>query len=112
MPPGGTTNTRRQLTNLVATYNSNRKRFPIYSTLSNGLISISSSVGLSLTEFIQVLKHICSIKHHKAVKCDCSSMIQVAEIVLKEGIIKLPDLFRSVFPHVSYRSIHAKRRLL
>jgi hypothetical protein len=38
-------------------------------------------------------------------------MIQAANMILKEGIIKLSTVFKAVFPNVSYRSSNAKRRL-
>ena len=55
----------------------------------------------------------CSTKHsNENGKCSCVSMIQAANMVLKEGIVKLSTIFRAVFPNVSYCSSNAKSRLL
>lgn len=55
----------------------------------------------------------CSTKHsNENGKCSCASMIQAANMVLKEGIVKLSTIFRVVFPNVSYCLSNAKSRLL
>lgn len=55
----------------------------------------------------------CSTKHsNENGKCSCASMIEAANMVLKEGIVKLSTIFRAVFPNVSYCSSNAKSRLL
>ena len=55
----------------------------------------------------------CSAKHsNENGKCSCASMIQAANMVLKEGIVKLSTIFRAVFPNISYCLSNAKSRLL
>ena len=44
--------------------------------------------------------------------CTCAGMIKAAEMILNNGICSLCDVFRYAFPNTTYKSYHAKSRLL
>lgn len=70
-----------------------------------------SNIKLTLKEYCIVKEHICTTQHNHT-HCDCRLMIQAAEIVMREGIICLSTVFKTVFPLVTYHPYNARRRLL
>ena len=97
-------------------YVQNKKQTPSEYTIVNCNIYLSKSVGLTLQEYCIARKHF--PQHTKQVSplftrnCDCNAMIQVAEMILREGIITLSSVFKAIFPNVTYHSHNAKSRLL
>lgn len=74
-------------------------------------VFISKFKGLTLREYCTVRKYYC--ENHHLIPCpECKSIIQAAEMVLKDGIVSLAAVFKAAFPTVTYHSVNAKGRLL
>jgi hypothetical protein len=80
-----------------------------YETVNNNILYASKIHGLTLGQYCLARRYLCSAQHNQ---CDCNSMIQAAEIVLKHGIVSMATVFKTVFPNVTYHAVNAKRRLL
>ena len=112
MPPSGATTAGRHLSELVDIYlNSQTQVLSEFNTVSSDVF-VSKFKGLTLQEHCAMREYFCS-KNHDQIPCtQCKSMIQAAEMVLKNGIVPLAVVFKAAFPTVTYHSVNAKRRLL
>jgi hypothetical protein len=84
----------------------------VYKKTGNNDIFISNTEDLTLSEYSSVLSHICKSLHVKPNSCSCKALIEAANMIISEGIVKLSVVFKKVFPQATYRSFNAKRRLL
>lgn len=110
MPPCSATIAGRHLTKLVDVYlRSQTQALSEYDTVTSDVF-ISKFRGLTLLEYCTVRDHYCREYHTHCTECE--SMIQAAEMVLKNGIVPLAVVFKAAFPTVTYHSVNAKRRLL
>lgn len=112
MPPSGATTAGRHLSELVDIYlHSQTQVVSEFNTVSSDVF-VSKFKGLTLQEYCAMREYFCS-KNHDQIPCtQCKSMIQAAEMVLKDGIVPLAVVFKAAFPTVTYHSVNAKRRLL
>lgn len=74
-----------------------------YDIISSDIFA-SKIIGLTLTEYCLARKYICSIQHDR---CDCSSVIQTANLVLRHGITSMANVFKTDYPNVTYHTHHA-----
>ena len=74
-------------------------------------IYISRFEGLTLTEYVHARSVVCSRNHKKPCKV-CEGMIRVANEIIEKGVMKLSDAFKLCSPHVKYKSVQARRKLL
>lgn len=84
-----------------------KKNLSEYETINSDIYA-SKIDGLTLEEYCLARKYLCSTQHND---CDCDSMIQAANIVLKDGIISMATVFKTIYPNVTY-ALNARRRLL
>lgn len=57
------------------------------------------------------LPEYCALQHPS--NCSlCSSLLTIAKMVLENGFVLLSETYRSAFPHVTYHSSSAKKRVL
>ena len=74
-------------------------------------VHVSLLSGLTLTEYITARSEHCSNAH--AQPCiGCSTMLQVADAILKEGYCALSQAYSIVSPDVEYTAQHARRKFL
>lgn len=62
-----------------------------YETIND--IYASKIDGLTLEEYCMARKYLCSTQHNQ---CDCNSMIQAANIILKDGIVSMATVFKTI----------------
>ena len=74
-------------------------------------ICVSRLANISLQEYITALPSYCGIYHRTGCK-ECVGLLQVANSVLENGYVKLSEAFRSAFPHLTYQTNSAKKKLL
>ena len=67
--------------------------------------------GITLPQFVKARNSYC-LKFHTSSCSQCCCLINVANEVMKSGIVKVPITFRKCFPLVSYQSHKAKQRLM
>lgn len=79
-----------------------------YKTINNDIYA-SKIDGLTLEEYCLARKYLCSTQHNQ---CDCNAMIQAANVILKDGIVSMATVFKTIYPNVTYHAQNAKRRLL
>lgn len=80
-----------------------------YKTISSNIYS-SKITELTLKEYCTARIFVC---HNQHAKCTlCQPMIHAAELIMREGIISMSKVFRTVFPNVTYHALNARRRLL
>ena len=83
----------------------------IYLIISDGIYIINLTGTLTLKEYYIARKYYCSL-HHSACK-ECSSMLQVTEMIIQNGFVKLKTAFTTAFPTVkNYNQQYTRRRLL
>ena len=51
------------------------------------------------------------MRHHDDC-AECPGMLKIAEVILTEGYVTLSCAFKSAFPHITYHTLSAKRKLL
>lgn len=73
---------------------------------------VSKFTGLSFSVYCFVREHYCSMNHSHLSCTECTSIVKVGNLVLKNGMVPLALAFRTAFPTVTYHPFHAKRRLL
>lgn len=78
-------------------------------------IYISKFEGLTLREYVNARTSICANLHKlHSNKClhNCEGLLKVANIVIKEGFVKLKHAAELCSPNVKCTSAHARRKLL
>ena len=108
MPPCSDITAGRPICKLVDIYLHNQA-LSNYNTVSSDVFT-SNFIGLTLSQYCIVREYYCA-KNHKACT-QCRAMIQAARTILMNGIVPMADVFKDVFPGVTYHSLNAKRRLL
>ena len=74
-------------------------------------LDVSVFEGLNLKEYLEVKYHICSTEHHQPC-LECASLIEIGNEIKKEGYLRLNRAFSISNPGDTYKSTHAKRKLL
>lgn len=74
-------------------------------------ICISVFEGISLEEYVEVRFLVCSTIHKQPCE-NCCGLLQVAKEVLQKGFLRLKSAFEMAFPDATYKSSHARRRML
>ena len=110
MSPCGAITTGRHLRKLMDISTHQTHALSEFNTLSADVLSSRFS-GLTLAEYVTARGYFCNINHSQSC-IECKSMIQAGKMVLEDGIVPLADVFKAVFPTVTYHSLNAKRRLL
>lgn len=96
---------------LVAIYYREQKRELSKCAAVGQDICISVFEGLSLEEYVDVRSSVCSTTHKQPCK-NCCGLLQVANEVLQKGFLKLRSAFEMAYPDATYKSWHARRRML
>jgi len=65
---------------------------------------------MSLQEYAKVLPKHCEMHHKKCHHCD--KLVSAANMILSNGLIQLAQVFKTVFPTITYHSHNAKRLLM
>ena len=108
VPPCTATTARRHLTKLVdIDLHSQTQALTEYDTVSSDVFT-SKFRGLTLPEYCAVRDYYCRENHNQIHCTECKSMIQAAEMVLKNGIVSLAVVIKPAFPTVT--TLNAKRR--
>ena len=96
---------------LVAIYYREQKRELSKCAAVGQDICVSVFEGLSLEEYFEVCSLVCSTTHKQPCK-DCCGFLHVANEVLQKGFLKLKSAFEMAYPDATYKSWHARRRML
>ena len=78
-------------------------------TQVNDSVAISNFTCMSLQEYIEVMPRYCMRSHKSCERCKC--LVDATKMVLSHGLIELAQVFKAVFPSVTYHSYSAKRLL-
>ena len=78
---------------------------------TEGDVSVSVFVGLSLKEYIEARSFVCKT-HHKQPCGKCCGLLEVARTVLEKGFMTLKSAYEIAHPGATYKSTPAKRYLL
>lgn len=86
-----------------------KKALSLFKT--EGDVSVSVFVGLSLKEYIEARSFVCKT-HHKQPCRKCCGLLEVARTVSEKGFITLKSAYEIAHPGATYKSTPAKRYLL
>lgn len=82
----------------------------IFSRL-NDVVCVCSCNYISFSDYAMNLPRYCSLLHKPSCSV-CPTLLGISEAILSNGFLLLSQAFKSAFPHVTYHSHSAKRRLL
>ena len=100
----------RGLKEKIRTFKSN-KSLSNFQTLDDD-VDVSVFEGLnSLKEYLEVRRHICKTEHLQPCS-ECLSLIEIGNEISREGYMRLNKAFSVSNPGQTYKSTHAKRKLL
>lgn len=68
--------------------------------------------GLTLQQYLNIIKFLCKKEHKKTCKKGCKGMAEIGSKIVKDGFILLKEAFTFVSPGSTYTSLHARRKLL
>ncbi len=77
----------------------------------NKTICVSVFEGLSLKDYVVARQGFCKMQHKQPCR-NCTSLLEVAKIIIDKGFIQLKQAFEIACPNVAYKSTTAKKKLL